>query len=254
MTDYWPNVSFSYSGAKVLVTGGTSGIGAGIAEAYRDAGAAVTITGTRRSPAEYDGDLSGYTYRQLDVENDAAVDALAAEISALDILINNAGLAFFNLGLDEYDPEVFDRALKVHLSSGFRLTMRCSEKLASSRLPGGASVIGIASMTSYFGIEQVPGYGAGKTGLLGSTRVLAIHLARKNIRVNAVAVGLTHSKTAASSIANAEFSAATIARTPAGRHGQPKDTAGAVLFLTSAAASWITGQTLPVDGGYSIAG
>lgn len=250
----WPNITFDYSNASVLVTGGTSGIGAAIAEAYRDAGAEVTITGTRASASAYDADLSGYTYRQLDVEDHAAIDALAAALPRLDILVNNAGLAFFNLGLDEYDPDVFDRALQVHLSSGFRLAGRCREKLARTKLPGGASIIGIASMTSYFGIEWVPGYGAGKTGLLGTTRVLAIRYARDNIRVNAVAAGLTHSRTTASIMADEAYSAATIARTPAGRHGTPADTAGAVLFLTSAAAGWITGQTLPVDGGYSIMG
>jgi 3-oxoacyl-[acyl-carrier protein] reductase len=245
----WPNISFDYSGADVLVTGGTSGIGAGIAAAYRDAGARVAITGTRPSPADYDIDLSGYSYYQLDVEDSAGVDDLAARLPRLDILINNAGVAFFNLGLDEYDPDVFERALKMHLSGGFRLTMRCKDKLAQSKLPGGASVIGI-----YLAIEHVPGYGTGKSGLLGLIRVLAVKLARDNIRVNAVAAGLTMSRTGASSIENAAYSAATLARTPGGRHGEPADTAGAVLFLTSAAASWITGQTVPVDGGYTIVG
>jgi len=254
MTATWPNVSFDYSGAAVLVTGGTSGLGAGIAKAYREAGADVTITGTGASAADYDADLSAYTYRQLDIEDRHSIDALAAAVPRVDILVNNAGLAFFNLGLDEYDPDVFDRALQVHLLSGFRLTMRCEERLMQSKLPGGASVIGIGSMTSFFGIEWVPGYGAGKTGILGSMRALAIRMGRKNIRVNTVAVGLSHSKTAASSIANADYSAATLARTPLGRHGDPIDTAGAVLFLTSAAASWITGQVMTVDGGYSIVG
>jgi 3-oxoacyl-[acyl-carrier protein] reductase len=86
------------------------------------------------------------------------------------------------------------------------------------------------------------------------TRVLALHWAKRNIRVNAVAPGLTHSRAAASSIADPVYGGETIARTPAGRFGNPSDIAGAVLFLTSAAASWITGQTINVDGGYSIAG
>ena len=255
MSSTWPNIRFDYSGATVLVTGGTSGIGYGIAAAYRDAGAEVFITGTRPSPEHYDGvDLKGYHYYQLDVEDNAGVDAIAGKLPRLDILVNNAGLAFFNVGLDEYDPDVFERAVKVHLSSGFRLTMRCKDKLAQSKLPGGASVIGIGSVTSYMAIEQVPGYGAGKSGLLGSTRVLAVRLARQNIRVNTVASGLTMSRTGASSIENVAYSAATLARTPSGRHGEPSDTAGAVLFLTSAAASWVTGQTLAVDGGYMIVG
>jgi 3-oxoacyl-[acyl-carrier protein] reductase len=254
MTVTWPNVSFDYSGATVLVTGGTSGLGAGIAAAYRDAGADVIITGTRSSASDYDADLSGYTYYQLDVESKAGIDAVADAIPKLDILVNNAGLAFVNIGLDEFDPVVFDRALQVHLSSGFQLAMRCEEKLSQSKLPGGASIIGIGSMTSFFGIEWVPGYGAGKTGLLGVTRVLAVRCGKKNIRVNTVAIGLSHSRTASAFIANEEYSAATLARTPLGRHGEPRDAAGGILFLTSSAASWITGQTLTIDGGYSIVG
>jgi NAD(P)-dependent dehydrogenase (short-subunit alcohol dehydrogenase family) len=250
----WPNIRFDYAGATVLVTGGTSGIGAGIAAAYRDAGAEVTITGMRQSPADYDEDLAGYGYHRLDLEDYETIDALAASLPKLDILVNNAGLVFHNLSLDEYEPEIFDRALKIHLSGGFRLATRCRDKLSASSLPGGASLIGIASMSSYFGIESVPGYGTGKTGLLGMTRVLALHWAKQNIRVNAVAPGLTHSRAAASSIADPVYGGATIARTPAGRFGDPEDIAGAVLFLTSAAASWITGQTLNVDGGYSICG
>ena len=254
MPQTWPNIRFDYAGASVLVTGGTSGIGAGIAAAYRAAGAEVTITGTRDSPEAYDDDLAGYGYRRMDLEDPDSIDALAESLPTLDILVNNAGLVFHNLDLDEYEPEIFDRALQIHLSAGFRLATRCRDKLSASRLPGGASVIGIASMSSFFGIEVVPGYGTGKTGLLGMTRVLAVHWAKRNIRVNAVAPGLTHSRAAASSIADPVYSGETIARTPAGRLGQPIDVAGAVLFLSSAAASWITGQTINVDGGYSIAG
>lgn len=250
----WPNIRFDYAGAAVLVTGGTSGIGGGIAAAYREAGAEVTVTGMREGPADYDEDLAGYAYRRLDLEDYGTIDALAASLPRLDILVNNAGLVFHNLSLDEYEPEIFDRALRIHLSGGFRLATHCRDKLAESRLPGGASVVGIASMSSYFGIDSVPGYGTGKTGLLGMTRVLALHWARQNIRVNAVAPGLTHSRAAASSIADPVYGGATLARTPAGRFGEPEDIAGAVLFLTSAAASWITGQTINVDGGYSIAG
>ena len=250
----WPTVNFDYSGAAVLVTGGTSGIGAGIAAAYRAAGAEVTITGTRASASDYDGDLSGYRYFQLDIEDAANIEAVAAALPRLDILVNNAGLALPSLGLDEYEPEVFERAVNMHLTSGYRMAHACVGKLAESNLPGGGSVVGIASMSSYFGIEIVPGYGAAKTGLVGLTRVLAVAWAKRNVRVNAVAAGLTESRMTAATVANPEWSAPTLARTPIGRLGVPHDIAGPVLFLTSAAASWITGQTLPVDGGYTVAG
>lgn len=254
MQDSWPTIRFDFSGAAVLVTGGTSGIGAAIAGAYRAAGAEVTITGTRGSASDYDEDLSGYRYLQLDIEDRASIDAVAAAIDRLDILVNNAGFAMPSIGLDEYDPDIFDRAVFMHLNGGYRMARRLVDRLAGSKLPGGASIVGIGSMSSYFGIEIVPGYGAAKTGLIGLTRALAVAWGRRNIRVNAVAAGLTESRMTAATLANPAWAEPTLQRTPAGRLGVPADIAGPVLFLTSAAASWITGQTLPVDGGFTVAG
>ncbi|MEZ5568631.1 MAG: SDR family oxidoreductase [Halioglobus sp.] len=245
---------FDFSGARVLVTGGTSGIGAGIAAAYRDAGAEVTITGTRPAAGEYDDDLSGYRYLQLDVENGEQVDRVARAQASLDILVNNAGIALPSLGLDEWETENFIRAVNLHLVSGFRLARGCRDALKGSSLAGGASIIGIASMSSYFGIGLVPGYGAAKTGLLGMIRAIAVEWGALGIRANAVAVGLCESRMTSAIIENPEWAAPTLARTPLGRHGVPADVAGAVLFLTSAQASWITGQCLPIDGGFTVAG
>ena len=251
----WPNIKFDYQGYRVLVTGGTSGIGAGIAAAYREAGADVAITGTKANAEAYEGvDLKGYRYLQLDVEDNAAINRVAAGEKQLDILVNNAGFALPSIGLDEYEPEIFDRAIQMHLVSAYRMARGCSAALMRSKAAGGASIIGIASMSSYFGMEIVPGYGAAKGGLVQLTKTLAIHWAKENIRVNAVAAGLTASRMTAGTIANPDWSAPTLARTPLGRLGEPGDIAGAVLFLTSPAASWITGQTLPIDGGYTVAG
>lgn len=243
-----------YDGAHVLVTGGTSGIGAATAAAYREAGAEVTITGTRGSAAEYDADLSGYRYLQMDVEDKAGIDAVAAGLPRLDILINNAGMALPSLGLDEWDPEIFDRAVAMLLSSAFRLARRTADLLSESKLPGGSSVIGIASMSSFFGIPIVPGYGAAKTGLVGLTRTMAVNWGPRGIRANAVAAGLTESGMTASTFAEEAWTAPMLARTPLGRLGVPADIANAILFLTSPQASWITGQTLYVDGGYTVSG
>ncbi|PLW82282.1 short-chain dehydrogenase [Kineobactrum sediminis] len=248
------NIQYNFAGAAVLVTGGTSGIGAAIANAYHNAGADVTITGTRAGSEDYDEDLSNYHYLQLDLENPENIDSVAAALPRLDILINNGGLAVPSLGLDEYEPEIFERAIQMHLVGAYRMARRCSDTLARSQLPGGASIISIASMSSFFGIEIVPGYGAAKTGLLGMTRALAVAWGKRNIRVNAVAAGLTASRMTAATVASPEWSAPTLARTPAGRLGDPNDIAGPVLFLSSAAAGWVTGQTLAVDGGFSISG
>ena len=252
----WPNVRFDYTGAEVLITGGTSGIGLGCALAYRDAGAKVTITGTKPDASSYKGDLGAFRYLQLDVTSDADVDRVATLVPAVDILINNAGIGWVGggMGEHEYEPEIFEKAIRMHLLSPYRLAQALQPKLSESKLPGGASVIGIASEASFFGIETVPGYGAAKAGLVQMTKTLAIHWAKENIRVNAVAAGLTESGMTAWMIDNDEWTGPTRARTPLGRLGKPLDVAASVLFMTSAGAAYITGQTIIVDGGYCIFG
>jgi len=245
---------FDYSGASVLVTGGTSGIGAGVAAAYRQAGAQVTITGTRDRSEDYDADLSSYRYSRLDVTDTAQVDAVAAALPRLDILVHSAGIALANLGLDEYEPNNFELAIRMHLTSVYRLSRMCLDKLAASPLPGGASVIGIASMSAYFGVRLVPGYGAAKAGLVQLVKTMAVAWSRHGVRANGLAAGLIRTRQTERTVDTPKYVAPKLARTPLGRVGEPADVAGAVLFLTSAAAAYITGQTLAVDGGFSIAG
>lgn len=248
------NPKYDYKGAHVLVTGGTSGIGATAAQWYRESGAEVTITGTRGSAAEYDVDLKGYRYLQMNVEDGASIDATAKALPKLDILINNAGMALPSLGLDEYEPEIFARAVNMLLIGAFRMARRTVDLIADSKVEGGGSIIGIASMSSYFGIGIVPGYGAAKTGLVGLTRTLAVQWGPRGVRVNSVAAGLTKSKMTAGTFEQEAWTKPTLDRTPIGRLGEPEDIAGAILFLTSPSASWITGQTLAVDGGFTVAG
>jgi NAD(P)-dependent dehydrogenase (short-subunit alcohol dehydrogenase family) len=243
-----------FGGANVLVTGGTSGIGAATAAAYRDAGAQVTITGTLGDTADYDVDLTGYRYLRLDIEDAGSIDAVASQLPCLDILVNNAGFALPSLGLDEWDPEVFDRAVAMLLNGAFRMARRTIDLLAQSAVPGGGSVIGIASMSSFFGVPIVPGYGAAKTGLVGLTRTMATNWGPRGVRANTVAAGLTRSRMTAGTFAEEAWTAPAVARTPLGRLGEPEDIAQAILFLSSPAASWITGQTLYVDGGYTVSG
>ena len=249
----WHNIRFDYSGNHVLVTGGSNGIGHGIASAYLEAGAIVTVTGTRASADDYDKDLSGFNYRQLQVTDCAQIEAVAADIETLDILINNAGASLPG-GKDEYEPEVFEQSLQINLTSAYRMAHACKEKLSASTIPGGGSIIGMGSLTSLFGNEIVPGYGAAKAGLVQLTKTLAIAWAGDNIRANAIIAGLIESNMTAMMLTIDEMSAPMIARTPLARVGQPGDIAGPVLFLSSPAAAFITGQALPVDGGYSIRG
>ena len=244
----FPGISYDYSTATVLITGGSSGIGLACAQAYRDSGAAVIVTGRKSAAKDYDTDLKDMTYRQLDVADRDALLALANSLDKLDILVNNAGGAQGN----EWEADAFDQSISINLSSAFHLSSACKDLLANSDFPGGASVIGIASMTSYFGFEWTPGYGPAKAGLVQMIKTLGMSWGKLGIRANAVAAGLTRTNLTAFTLDNMqEMVDATLDRQGLKRSGTPADIAAAVLFLTSPAAAWITGQTLPVDGGFS---
>jgi 3-oxoacyl-[acyl-carrier protein] reductase len=177
--------AFDYGGHRVLVTGGTSGIGNSIACAFRDAGAAVTVTGTRPSAAPYDTDLAGMAYRQLQMTDRDAVQALGESFDVLDVLINNAGTG----RVDEWEPEGFEATVGVNLFGPFRLTMACYPALKASTAAGGSSVIFVMSMASFQAIPIVPGYGSSKAGMLQLNRNLAVQWSCDGIRVNGIAPG-----------------------------------------------------------------
>lgn len=246
--------SYNFHNSKVLVTGGTSGIGAACAKAFADAGAKVTITGTRPSASDYDTDLSRYAYRQLDVTDNRQVDQLPASLDGLDVLINSGGVALASLGMDEYEPDNFELAVRMHLTSVYRLSRGCLDMLSQSRLAGGGSIIAMASMSSYFGVGIVPGYGAAKAGLVQMMKTMAVSWSSKNIRANAIAAGLIKTRQTKPITDMAGDGEHFFERTPLGRFGDADEIASTALFLASNGASYITGQTINVCGGFSIAG
>jgi 3-oxoacyl-[acyl-carrier protein] reductase len=242
-------LTFDFTGADILVTGGTSGIGNGIARAFADAGGAVTITGTRTSAADYDDDLSAFTYHQCQVREPESVDALVDSLGDLDVLVNNAG-GPYPAG-DEYDPDGYIASVTQNMFGPMRLTMKCYDRLKSSNATGGASVVNIVSMSAFRSAVFVPGYASSKMGLVALTMNLSRRWAQDGIRVNAVAPGLIDTRMTQPAMTIPEVMDVEIGfHTPLGRPGTPEDCAGAVLFLCTGAASYITGTSIAVDGGY----
>lgn len=234
---------------RVLVVGGSSGIGAGIGAAFAHRGARVTVTGatsTEVDAARRGAGSAGVTVEPLDVRSDDAVGALFGVLDRLDVLVNCAGI--IRRG-EEHDPKVFADVLDINLNGTMRTCTAARVLLRSS----GGCIVNTASMLSFFGGGLVPGYASSKGGVAQLTKSLAIAYAADGIRVNAVAPGWIATQLTGALQHDESRSAAIIARTPLGRWGTPQDVAGAALFLASPWAAFITGVVLPVDGGYLIA-
>lgn len=240
---------FDFSGTTVLVTGGTSGIGLAVASAFADASATVTITGTRAAPSDYDVDLDRFAYHQLQMRDPGAIDAFAAGIDTLDVLINNAG-ANFPDGKDEWDPDGFSAALDLNVEGAMRLTSRCRAALAASTMAGGSSVVNVVSMTAFRSTTIVPGYSAAKAALLSLTRNLAVHWVADGIRVNAVAPGLIDTRMTSPMKSFPQILEPELTKAAMHRMGTPEEVAATVLFLCCGASSFTTGAFFAVDGGY----
>lgn len=221
-----------FSGYHVAVSGGTSGIGAAIADAFAAAGAHV-----------YRGGLE----TGLDVRSQESVERFVGACSQLDVLVNAAGV--IRRG-DEHQPAVFADVMDINANGAMRLCSAAQPLLAQSPH---ASVVNVASMLSFFGSAPAPAYSASKGALMQLTKSLAIAWAPAGIRVNAVAPGWIETPLTAALRQDDTKREALRLRTPMARWGQPSDVAGPVLFLASPLAAFVTGVILPVDGGYLVA-
>lgn len=234
-------VRFDFQGKRVLVTGGTQGIGLGIAAAFADAGAEVIVSGTRANAGDYDDDLSRFTYVRARLDQPADRAALVATAGGIDILVNNAGQSH----PDEYSMEGYGRVIEVNLNAAVELCYLFHPVLRER----GGTIVNVGSCASFIAIGYAPAYTASKTGLLGFTRAVADQWARDGVRVNLVAPGFIETRMTAGVRADERKAGNTLRAIPVRRFGTPAEVAAATLFLASPEASYITGQSLVVDGG-----
>lgn len=235
-----------FRGRRIVVTGGTSGIGRGIAIAFAALGGAVHALAA--DPAEVaaaaaDPAMAGIACGVLDVRDDDAVAAALAGFDTLDVLVCAAGI--IRRGAEE-DPATFARILDVNLTG----TLRCCTAARPALARAGGSVLALASVLTWRGGGLVPGYAASKGGIGQLVKSLAIAWAPDGIRVNAVAPGWIATPLTRALREDPARAGAILDRTPLRRWGTPEDLAGAALFLCSPAAAFVTGTILAVDGGY----
>jgi 3-oxoacyl-[acyl-carrier protein] reductase len=236
-----------FSGRQVLVMGGSSGIGNGIAQAFRAKGARVAVCGTRKRAADYSpdegSDLEGLDYVRLDVSDGNAIEEFKPAFRALDVLVLAQGAVIYRRG--EFEMAGFRKVIEVNLMS----LMACAQKFHPMLRAAKGSLIIVSSTAAFHATRGNPAYNASKTGALGLTRTLGQAWADDGIRVNGIAPGLVDTKMTKVTTANPKRLDDALARIPLKRLGTPADMAGAALFLASPLASYIVGQTIVVDGG-----
>ncbi len=246
---------FSLEGKLAVITGGGSGIGLAIATSMAQAGAQVIILGRRedalKQAVEQIGNKANYFVG--DVTDTLKLDALVAqieeEVGPIDILVNNAGINMKKPSLEVSDEE-FQKIIATNLNAVFSLSRAVAKGMVERKQ---GSIIMISSMAAYYGLDRVAAYAASKHGVEGLVKVFSAEWAKHGVRVNAIAPGFIEtnmSKTAMES--DPERFRRALSRTQMGYFGKPAHIGHAAVFLASQAASYITGVSLPVDGGNSI--
>ena len=235
-------------GKLALITGAGSGIGAGIAQAMAEQGARVVLADVNQDGAEQVGAQIGdqAVACPLDVSDRAACDALAAKVGPISILVNNAGI--IRRGTLEADSARadWDATMAVNLDGSFNMVTAFLTQLKATQ----GSVINIGSIQSFVALPNSAAYTTSKGGVRALTKALAIELSPHGVRVNAIAPGMIATPLNAAARQNPGHMANFANRIPMGRLGEPLDIAGPAVFLASDLARYVTGVTLPVDGGY----
>ena len=248
---------FDLHGLVAIVTGGNGGIGRAIALGLAQAGASVAVLArneTKNAAVLSELETLGQPTMalKLDVSDRAAlqpaIEQVENELGPVGILVNNAGIASLSGGILNEAPEDWDRVIEVQLNAVFLLSKYAARSMVGRKR---GKIINIASMTSYFGNPLIPSYGAAKAAVVQLTKSMAIELAPHNIQVNAIAPGWISTDLAAPA-KDLPLNELILARTPAGRWGEPEELAGTAVFLASHASDFVTGTTIPVDGGYSV--
>jgi len=236
-----------FSSKTVLVVGGSSGIGNGIAHAFRTRGAEVHVWGTRASAKDYEGvegsDMTGLRYAHMDISVFDAIEAYEPPFKKLDVLVLSQGTVIYKRG--EFKMDGFQKVMDVNLNSLMACAIKFHDMLAAAK----GSLITVSSTAGFHSTRGNPAYNASKTGAVGLTRTLGEAWASDGIRVNGIAPGLVDTKLTKVTTEDPKRREMAIRGIPAGRLGTPEDMAGAAIFLASPLASYIYGQTIIVDGG-----
>ena len=246
---------FSLQGKIALITGGGSGIGYEIAQCMAMAGATVIITGRREfALKEATEKLGGNVHYVVnDVTELDKLEALVAEIETrfgtIDILVNNAGINMKKPALEVTDQD-FNHIIHTNLNSVFALTRAVAKGMVARK---SGSIIMISSMAAYYGIDRVVAYAASKSGVEGMVKVLASEFSKFNVRINSIAPGFIETSMMQTAMnSDPDRMNRALNRTPMAKFGKPADIGWAAVFMASEAAGYITGTSLPVDGGNSI--
>ncbi|WP_150305186.1 SDR family NAD(P)-dependent oxidoreductase [Pseudomonas saliphila] len=240
----------NFSGKTVLVVGGSSGIGNAIAQAFLAKGASVHVWGTRADADAYadspDSNLAGLQYEQVDLSDSQAIENCLPAFDSLDVLVLSQGIVLYDRA--EFQPNNFRKVIEVNLNS----LMDCCARFHHMLKASAGSVIVISSSSAFHSTRGNPAYGASKTGAMGLTRNLADAWAADSIRVNGIAPGMVPTKMTKATTDHPKRVEAMCAQIPLGRLGRTEEVAGVALFLASPLASYVIGQTIPVDGGLTL--